>query len=128
MNFFSSVFNYKCPRCRQGDIFTKPFKFSKPLDMPKRCSVCNLKTEPEPGYYFGAMFVSYIMTGFLFLAIIAMCTMVFGWSVNQSFVLLIIIAAIMYFWIARISRSIFFHLDTRYDPSKIINSKQEIEE
>jgi uncharacterized protein (DUF983 family) len=125
MNILQSIFKYKCPRCRQGDIFVKPFSISKPLEMPERCSVCNLKTEPEPGYYFGAMFISYIWTGFLFLAIIALCTLVFGWSVNQSFVLLIIVAALMYFWIARVSRSIFFHLDIRYDPSKIKNPKNE---
>jgi len=118
MNILESIFKYKCPRCRQGDIFTKPFKITSPLEMPDRCSICNQKMQPEPGYYFGAMFISYIWTGFLFLFIIAFCLMVLDWTINQSFLLLIFIAALSYFWIARISRSIYIHLDVRYDPSK----------
>ena len=119
-NFIKSIFSYNCPRCREGELFVKPFKFSAPLKMNERCSVCNQKFEPEPGYYFGAMFISYIWTGFLFLGIIGFCMLVLGWGVNASFALLIFIAAVLYFWIARISRSIYIHLDVRYDPpSKI---------
>lgn len=117
MSFLKSIFNYNCPRCRKGELFTKPFNISKPLDMHERCSECGLKIEPEPGYFFGAMFISYIWTGFLFLGIVGFCMMVLDWSVNKSFILLIFIAAVMYFWIARISRSIYIHLDMRYDPN-----------
>lgn len=115
MNIIQSIFKYKCPRCRQGDLFTKPFKLSDPLSMPESCSVCGQKMQPEPGYYFGAMFISYIWTGFLFLFIIGFCMLVLDWGVNQSFGALIIIAAIMYFWIARVSRSMYIHLDVKYD-------------
>lgn len=124
MNFIKSVINYKCPRCRQGDLYVKPFDIKKPLAMHDNCSVCNQKYEPEPGYYFGAMFISYIGTGFLFLGIIGFCMMVLDWNVNQSFILLIAIAAVLYLWIARISRSIYIHLDVRYKPN-IANSQSE---
>ncbi|MFT7161544.1 MAG: hypothetical protein ACI9GZ_002729, partial [Bacteroidia bacterium] len=28
----------------------------------KKCTVCNLTFEPEPGFYYGAMFISYAIS------------------------------------------------------------------
>lgn len=115
MNLFSSIWNYKCPRCRKGDLFVKPFQMNAPLNMHESCSHCQQKFEPEPGYYFGAMFVSYIWTAFCCLGIMGFCMIVLGWSVGSSFALLLFVSAISYFWVARISRSMYIHLDVRYD-------------
>jgi uncharacterized protein (DUF983 family) len=53
----------KCPRCRQGDIFTYPVKrISKFNVMNETCPVCGVRLEPEPGFYQGAMYVSYGFT------------------------------------------------------------------
>ncbi|MBC6605584.1 DUF983 domain-containing protein [Hymenobacter sp. BT188] len=30
--------------------------------MPERCPVCEVQFEPEPGFYWGAMFVSYVFS------------------------------------------------------------------
>ncbi|MFT7032909.1 MAG: hypothetical protein ACJA2S_001410 [Cyclobacteriaceae bacterium] len=30
--------------------------------MYKKCTVCNLTFEPEPGFYYGAMFISYAIS------------------------------------------------------------------
>ncbi|MEQ9288746.1 MAG: DUF983 domain-containing protein [Cyclobacteriaceae bacterium] len=30
--------------------------------MKKNCEVCNLNFEPEPGFYYGAMFISYAVS------------------------------------------------------------------
>lgn len=53
----------KCPRCRSGNIFTYPasalFKFNK---MNERCPHCTVRLEPEPGFYQGAMYISYGFT------------------------------------------------------------------
>ena len=116
MNFFSSVWNYKCPRCRKGDLFVKPFVMNDPLNMNEKCDHCEQRFMPEPGYYFGAMFISYIWTAWTCLAIIGFCMLVLGWSIEASFALLIFVSAISYFWVARISRSMYIHLDVRYDP------------
>lgn len=116
MNYLVSIWKYKCPRCRKGDLFTKPFDISNPLNMNEKCKYCGQLTQPEPGYYFGAMFISYIWTGFLCLGIVGFCMLVLGWTVNQSFILLLILAALSFFFITRISRSIYIHLDVRYNP------------
>jgi hypothetical protein len=53
----------KCPRCRQGDMFVFPptnlLKFNV---MNHECPHCHVRLEPEPGFYQGAMYVSYGFT------------------------------------------------------------------
>lgn len=69
----SAVLSCKCPRCRTGEVFahnaTNLTKFAK---TNKRCPHCNLLYEVEPGFFYGAMYVSYafavaqvIIVGFL---------------------------------------------------------------
>ncbi len=118
MNLLSSVYNYKCPRCRQGDIFIKPFDYKNPLNMPKNCVVCDQKTEPEPGFYYGAMFVSYVVTAFLYLGIIAFCVIVLNMTVNQAFLLLMLFVALTFFKTARLARSAWFHFMVKYEPNE----------
>lgn len=59
----------KCPRCREGNMFKYSLlhvhKFEK---MHKNCPVCDLHFEREPGFFFGAMYVSYAMTMAILLA------------------------------------------------------------
>ena len=56
-----NILQNKCPNCHKGDIFKHNlfhFSFSFPK-MNKKCSHCQTKFEKEPGFFFGAMFVSY---------------------------------------------------------------------
>ncbi len=53
-----------CPRCRQGPMF-RPFSIRRWLDMYAVCPVCDLKFDREPGYFLGAMYVSYVFGAFL---------------------------------------------------------------
>ncbi len=53
----------KCPRCREGDMFSYPLKnLSKFNKMNDSCPHCGRKLEPEPGFYQGAMYVGYAFT------------------------------------------------------------------
>lgn len=60
----------KCPACREGDIFKYPLsRFSHFAEMNTHCPVCGAGFEPEPGFYFGAMYITYafnilLLTGF----------------------------------------------------------------
>ena len=56
-----NILNNKCPNCHNGNIFKHSllhFNFSFPK-MNHKCDVCGTKFEKEPGFFFGAMFVSY---------------------------------------------------------------------
>ena len=108
--------NYKCPRCRKGDIFTKPFDIKKPLDMPHDCSHCGQLMEPEPGYYYGAMFLSYIGCSLVMLPIALILHFYFEWSINSAMLFVIALCGVSFFRILRGSRSLWIHLMVKYRP------------
>lgn len=115
MNILSSILQYRCPKCRKGKIFTEPFNMKDPLAMPDTCSVCGQKTMPEPGFYYGAMFLSYIITAFLYLGILAVLIIVFKLSVTIAFLILLAFVALTYFKTARLSRSLWIHLMVKHN-------------
>ncbi len=106
----------KCPRCYQGDLFNKPFKFKDPLSMPERCNHCDQKFEPAPGFYYGAMFISYALSSFLFLAIAGIGIIFLGMTVNQVFAIIITLGILLFFYTARISRVLWIYFEVKYDP------------
>ncbi len=112
----SSWWHYKCPRCRQGDLFVKPINLTEPLKMPKRCIHCGQKTEPEPGFYFGAMFLSYIFSSFYLLLPTLLLVFYFEWSVNSAMAMIIFMGLLSYFRILRGSRALWLHINVRHDP------------
>ena len=124
MNLLKSIFSYSCPHCRKGKLFKEPFDIFNPLAMNKHCSHCNQDFEPEPGFYFGAMFISYGLGVFYLLIPALLLTLFADWSVNQAMILIIGIAAISFFRVLRLSRSIWIHIAIRYD--KKYDSKLEM--
>ena len=115
-SYYSSLFSYRCPRCREGKLFTEPFQFSSPLDMHARCSRCNLKFTPEPGYYWGAMFLSYMLSAFPLMGIVLFCMFGMEYSVVSSLLIGMLIAGLLYFKLMRFSRSLWIHLMIGFDP------------
>jgi len=111
-----SAWRYTCPRCRQGELFTKPFDIGKPLSMPYSCDVCEQRFEPEPGYYYGAMFLSYILSSGILLPIALFVVFYFKWSVNSAMGLIIFLGIMLYIRILRFSRSLWIHIMVKYKP------------
>ena len=115
-NIINSIFGIKCPSCREGNMFEgSSYNFSlKSFDMPKHCSNCNVNLEPEPGFYFGAMFISYGITGWFSIFFI----MFFHWYLKMelysSFAILVVFLAFNFIWIYRFSRSIWAHIIIKY--------------
>ena len=67
-----AILTEKCPHCRQGNLFAgRPYDIGKFYRMHRHCPACGQLLEPEPGFYFGAMFVAYgmlvLMSGFTWL-------------------------------------------------------------
>ncbi len=55
-----SFIECKCPQCQSGKMFTHSFYDLKNFThMKENCPVCKLKFEIEPGFFWGAMYVSY---------------------------------------------------------------------
>ncbi len=96
-------------------MFALPLNFKKPLKMHKQCSVCGQRMEPETGFYYGAMFISYVFMAFLCLSIVGTSVFVFNFSVEISFAVLIIFLLSIFHWNLRFSRSLWIHLVIKHD-------------
>lgn len=115
-----AVSSGKCPRCRKGDIFKTPiWDLSGFWKMSSHCSHCNVSFEPEPGFYYGAMFVSYAINVALFVAI-GVALYVIANPADWIYILCIIAGAVLFAPFSfRYSRILFLHAfgGIRYDAS-----------
>ena len=59
-----SILQNKCPHCHEGNFWetSNPDDLKRFGRMHDRCPVCNEDFRREPGYYFGATYVSYALT------------------------------------------------------------------
>jgi uncharacterized protein (DUF983 family) len=114
----ASILHQRCPRCRIGRIF----RYSIFRGFPKmfeHCPVCDLKFEREPGYFLGAMYISFAL-GVLVLAPIAAVLWFFtGWWITK----VILGAAILFLpfapTITLFARVLWIYLDQSIDPESL---------
>src|SRR6187402_982107 len=59
-----SVLNNKCPNCHKGNFWetSNPYDLKRFARMNEKCPACGEDFRREPGYYFGATYVSYGLT------------------------------------------------------------------
>lgn len=66
-----SILTFTCPRCQEGKLFVKSSAYSKGMtEMNKKCPHCGEPFEREPGFYYGAAYVSYALTVALWIAVL----------------------------------------------------------
>ena len=122
-NYFSSVLSCRCPRCREGKLFTYPISINlkKIMLMNKQCPVCAQPTEIEVGFYYGTAYVSYALTVALSVASFVAWYVIIGMSVNDNrfFIWLGVNAVLLVLlqpWLMRLSRSIWISWFVKHDP------------
>ncbi len=107
----------KCPRCHKGKVFenNNPYSFKNGLTMHVSCSECNLKYEREPGFFYGALYVSYaLMSGIFILWFISDLL----WIHMDAVVLAIIVMITMLLLfpvVYRTARILWLNFFVRYD-------------
>ena len=122
---FGAAWGHRCPKCREGRLFdTGSFSFSKPFEMRNACAACGQTYYPEPGFYYGSMFISYIVTSFFSLGLVGFCILVLDWSVNASFALLLVVIGVLYVWFYRTARSVWLNLNVKFDSDAIHRAKE----
>ena len=118
-----TILGHRCPRCAEGRLFkTGTFSFSKPFEMHQNCEVCGQNYFPEPGFYYGAMFISYLIVSFFSLAVAGSAIIFLDWSLEASFGLLIVLLLLLYVWFFRTSRSIWIGANVKFDPDATRNN------
>lgn len=110
-----SVLTNRCPSCHKGKFFeTSWYNIRSFTKMHKRCPHCNVDFRQEPGFYFGAAYVSYIIQIILFMLLYIL----FEWKLEFPFwtyvVMVIIIQLLLMPVIFRVSRITWFALFGKY--------------
>src|SRR3954470_21955357 len=113
----SAIFHLLCPRCREAKIFTRPLYTGVPA-MHTTCPACGLKFEREPGYFLGAMYISYALGSLLVALLCLLLWKLTDWSLPK----LIIIACILFLPFAApvtlFARVLLIYFDRAVDPER----------
>ena len=72
---FYSIVKMTCPRCQEGSLFKNKRAYSSDMmEMHDSCTNCGEDFSPEPGFYYGAAYVSYALTVALWVALFVALT------------------------------------------------------
>ncbi len=128
-NKLVAMLKMKCPRCHEGNMFDAPITEGI-YKMNKECPVCNQSFELEPGFYWGAMYIGYGLSGGYMLSTVGILLLVFNWSVEAAFLLSILGGIVIFPLIARLARAIWLHIyvgyDAKFDPQTNNNEKKSV--
>ena len=112
-----SIFKMKCPRCHEGEFFiSHPYDLRKAGDIHKHCSKCDLKYSKEPGFYYGAMYVSYALGVALFVTLWTSFNLFFP-AVSTTFQIttIIVLTFLLTPYLYALSKIIWANLFIKYD-------------
>ena len=113
------ITKFKCPCCHEGDLYpTSTFSFQKSFEMNERCTRCDANFFPEPGFYYGAMFISYIFSGFFCIFYLVVTVLALKWSAALAIGSLLFIMAVFFVWLFRFARAIWLSINLKYDPAR----------
>ncbi|PZP43025.1 MAG: DUF983 domain-containing protein [Pseudopedobacter saltans] len=125
-NLLSNILQCKCPKCREGKLFTQPnpYKLKEVLSMHHECPVCKQPTEIEVGFYTGAAYVAYALTVALAVSIFVAWYVLIGFTFslddNRIFGCLattIVGIVVMTPVFMRLSRIIWLSFFVHFDPN-----------
>jgi uncharacterized protein (DUF983 family) len=112
-----SIFKLRCPKCLKGQFFeSSVYDLKKLGNVLDKCPNCKVNYIPEPGFYFGAMYISYALGVVVFVAIWAGANWFFEevsvWVQISILTFLIIVLSPLIFALSKIIyANIFIHFD-----------------
>ncbi len=114
----SVLLQSKCPRCGQGNMFkdSNPYNIYNYDKMNRYCSHCHMDFEPETGFYFGSMYVSYAICVAISVATFILYAMTLGFG--RIYIYLIANSALLFLlwpFVFRLSRVLYlWMMDTLF--------------
>lgn len=113
-----SIFASKCSKCNVGDLYVdnNPYHLSKLGQMRTSCECCGQVYEPETGFYYGAMYVSYAVS--IILIFIPAAILYFGFNADFPVLLATVLGIYILSFplVFRWSRNIWLNIFVRFDP------------
>lgn len=112
----AALLSGKCPQCRKGKVYKEPwYKVTKSLNMHENCPHCSVKIEPEPGFFWGAMYFSYALVVAIFFVVgFAFFTIYDDPDLNAMVLTIIGIVAFLAIFIFRLSRLLMMYITAPY--------------
>jgi len=108
------IFGMKCPRCHQSSLYKTSF-VEGIYNMHKECPKCGQDLEPEPGFYWGAMYIGYALSSGYMLAGTGLGVWLLGMTAMKAFGLTLAIGIVMVPLTARLARSIWANGNISYN-------------
>lgn len=118
----SSILGQRCPRCREGEMFQSgAYNLTSFTKMHKSCGSCGHTFESEPGFFMGAMYVSYaFQVAIVVTTFVAITILIEDAPVWLYLTTILAMAALLFPMIFRLSRSIWIHLFVEYKPDSFV--------
>lgn len=112
MSIVSRVVKLKCPNCGEGDLFCNKnvYKYQGFFEMPKECPNCKQDFQIEPGFYYGAMYISYGLTIAVTVAVFVVMSILNVFSIVGFLITDVITLIITLPYIFKVSRSFWLSL------------------
>lgn len=111
----SSILRQLCPRCRSGRIFRSTIYWGFPR-MNDRCPACGLHFNREPGYFLGAMYISYALALALVFAFGAILWILTSWRLDKVAIWTVLFFLPFAPMLTFLSRVLWIYLDQTIDP------------
>jgi uncharacterized protein (DUF983 family) len=125
-SYLYGVLNAKCPRCREGNMFPPGTLYSRRFaDMYPGCACCGQTFEPEPGYYYGAMYVSFgFSTGIFLIVLFFLSLFVKELTTLMVAATVLVVVVGLLPVLFRLSRALWIYIFIRYEgPCQAIPKK-----
>ncbi len=108
----SPILKGKCPQCKKGNVFNLNgnLLLLRVPEMNERCEKCNFKFEKEPGFFFGAMFVSYALAVAQFVIFFMIFYVILNKSPSFTFFGIVLITLLSSTLNFRLSRILWIYL------------------
>lgn len=104
----------------EGDMFPdrNPYHLKETSNMYTHCPKCNLNFIPEPGYFYGAMYVSYAFTVAVAVAVFIAYYLFFLERGTLFFIILLTVVLILLSpYTFRTSRAIWLNFFNKFNPA-----------
>ncbi len=115
-----SIFAMKCPRCHEGDVFETHNPYKKMTAIKETCSHCGLRYEKEMGFFYGAMYVSYMLNIALFVTSVVAYFILLDQYISGTLLMIIYVSLTVVLMPVyyRLSRTIWLNFFNSYAPEK----------
>jgi uncharacterized protein (DUF983 family) len=117
-NKLYSILTGSCPKCHQESMYLdkNPYRPGHHFKMPERCANCNTTYKIEPSFFYGAMYVSYVLGIAFAVAAFIISKLLLEADILTTFIA--IVATMIGFMpvIIRLSRNIWINIFIKYDP------------